>query len=76
MRAKQPAVTDHSRSTEGWHNLQDCAVCLKTFLPQRYEERLRMVKAEKERIRKAAAPKETNRGKAPGSQITYFHGAT
>jgi hypothetical protein len=38
---RNPGGPDHSKTTPGWHNLQDCATCLKIFLPGVYERESR-----------------------------------
>lgn len=63
--AMRPAGTDHSKTTAGWHNLQDCAICLKGFLPQVYERKMRereQAKARGERLLPADLVKTRGRG--------------
>ena len=35
--------TDKSLSTPFWHDIHHCAVCLKVFLPEVFEERLQNI---------------------------------
>jgi hypothetical protein len=44
-----PTKTDHSKSTPFWHDLQSCAMCLKIFLPQAYDQKIRDRAAARER---------------------------